>query len=155
GLVLASLTALALWQARRSPYLLMGWLWFLGTLVPVMGVLAQVRWQASADRFTYIPLMGLNIAAAWGIARAMESQRVGRPAVAATAAAVLSVLALATWVQIGYWHDSITTYRRTLAVSTGHYMAHSYLGIELEREGRVSEARRQFERFVELNPDPV
>jgi tetratricopeptide (TPR) repeat protein len=155
GIVLVSLTALLLAQARRRPYLLVGWLWFLGTLLPVMGILAQVRWQSRADRFTYIPLMGLNILAAWGFAQLVQSRRIGRLGVGVTTAAVLSALAFVTWVQIGYWHDSITTYRRTLAVTSDHYMAHGYLAIVLERDGQLTEARRQFERFVELNPDPV
>jgi tetratricopeptide (TPR) repeat protein len=153
GLVLLSLTTLALWQARRRPYLLVGWLWFVGTLVPVMGIAAQVRWQSRADRFTYIPLIGLNIVAAWGLAQLIQARGIRRPAVGWTAAGVLTALAALTWVQIGYWVDSITQYQRTVAVTSGHYVAHAFLAELLERDGRLTEARRQFEQSLASNPN--
>ncbi len=110
------LTGLAAWQARRRPYLLVGWLWFVGSLVPVIG-LAQGGTQAYADRFTYWPHVGLLVAAVWGLAALLRYCRV--PAVISGLAGVLalSCLGAATWVQIGYWHDVGTLWERDLAVT--------------------------------------
>src|SRR5262249_18717812 len=104
GLFLAVLTALVLGPGRRWPYLAVGWLWSLGTLVPVLG-LVQVGGQALADRYTYVPLIGLFMALVWGAAD-LAAWRLPRPYLAAAAAAVLVACAVQTATQVGYWRSS-------------------------------------------------
>lgn len=122
----------------RRPYLLMGWFWYLGTLVPVIG-LVQVGSQSHADRYTYIPLIGISIMLAWGLeefAKSSQGVRRGRPTVLAgiAIAACAAWLAL-TWQQIGYWQNSETLFRHVLAVSTGNYVAHNNYGLVLKNRG--------------------
>jgi tetratricopeptide (TPR) repeat protein len=144
ALFLGSVTALTVWQARRLPFLVVGWLWYLGTLVPVIGII-QAGWQARADRFSYVPLIGVYIAVAWGIGYATRSWRYQKQVTAWGTATVLVALAAVTVVQIGYWRNSIVSYKRTVDVTTGHYIAHTYLAQLLERDGRLDEAKTQFE----------
>jgi tetratricopeptide (TPR) repeat protein len=152
GVLLASLTAFAIWQARRCPYFIVGWLWYLGTLVPVIGII-QVGTQSRADRYTYVPQIGLFLAGVWGLAHATRSWRFQRPVLAVAAGGVLAALTAVTWVQIGYWRDSITLFKRTLQVTTGHYEAHAILALQLERDARFNEARWHYEQALALHPD--
>lgn len=115
---------------RRRPYLLVGWLWFLGTLVPVIGFV-QSGYQSMADRFTYLPCIGLFIVIAWGLADLVQSPR-GRPFLAASAAASLAGCVILTSLQIRYWHDSITLFRHALTVTADNYVACACLGQALE-----------------------
>jgi tetratricopeptide (TPR) repeat protein len=145
--LLLGLTGLAVWQAGRRPYLLVGWLWYLGMLVPVIG-LVQVGIQARADRYTYLPSVGLFLAAVWGAAKLLQR----RPAVAA-AAAVLVLCAGATWVQLGYWADNESLWRHTLTVTgPGNPHALQNLGIALLDERRPAEALPYLEAGVRLDP---
>jgi tetratricopeptide (TPR) repeat protein len=152
GLLLAGLTVLLVRQGRCRPYLTVGWLWYLGTLVPVIG-LVQVATQALADRYTYVPLIGLFLIMAWGIPDLAGGWRYAPAVVAVPAIAVVAVYLVATWVQVGYWRDSITLWRHTLAVTTDNYVAHSNLGVALRREGRMEEAMRHFAEALRLRPD--
>ncbi len=151
---LAALTAVAVWQARRWPYLLVGWLWYLGTLVPVIGIV-QVGWQSRSDRFVYIPFIGLYLVLVWGIARATQAWRFHRLLVGLPFAGALAALAVTTWVQTGYWHDTITLYKRTVKVAPSHYAAHVILSEQLEQEGRMDEAGRQLEQALQWFPSPA
>jgi tetratricopeptide (TPR) repeat protein len=127
-LVLLALSVVALWQIRRRPYLLVGWLWFLGTLVPVIG-LVQVGGQAMADRYTYIPLIGLFIAAVWTAAEALAARPQRQHLLALlAAAAVLVPCAAATWMQIGAWHDSVALFGHAFAVNPDNAWAEARLG---------------------------
>jgi tetratricopeptide (TPR) repeat protein len=137
---------IAAWRLRPSrPALLFGWLWFLVTLVPVMG-LVQVGEQAMADRFTYVPLIGIFVALAWLAPAAAPSL------VTATAAAVLLLLALQTRIQVRYWRSAATLFEHALAVEERNPVAHMNLGFELLRAGDVDAAIRHFERALELRP---
>jgi hypothetical protein len=148
ALLLILLTVFALWRVRREPWLLTGWLWFLGTLVPVIG-LVQVGRQAMADRYTYIPSIGLFLALVWGAAELGKKHR----AVLAMAAVVL-ILALAavTRVQIGYWSDSVTLYRHALAVTSDNYLAHLGLAKALAGEKDWTGAAEQYQAALALRP---
>jgi hypothetical protein len=136
---LLSVTALALWQARRRPWLLVGWLWFVGMLVPVIG-LAQGGAQARADRFSYWPHVGLFVAVAWGLGGLAERARLPCAARAAAGALALGALGALTWVQVGYWRNSVTLWEHALAVTADNDRAHQYLAIAYRREGRLEEA---------------
>jgi protein O-mannosyl-transferase len=151
ALLLIAITALAVRRARREPWLLTGWLWFLGTLVPVIG-LVQVGRQAMADRYLYIPSIGLFLAVVWSVA---ELGRRHRAVLATAAGAVLLALAVMTRVQIGYWSDSATLFRHALAATGDNYLAHIGLGKALmgERdcEGAAEQFRAALARYPRLN----
>jgi hypothetical protein len=127
GLGLAALSCLAFWQSRRHPYLLVGWLWYLGTLVPVIG-LVQVGRQAMADRYTYVPFIGVFIAVVWGLAALAARCRAPRFVLPVGAGVALSALAVCTWVQVGYWRDSIFLYEHTLEVTRSNPVIQNNLG---------------------------
>jgi tetratricopeptide (TPR) repeat protein len=146
--LLAALTALAVWKARRAPWLLVGWLWFLGTLVPVIG-LVQVGRQAMADRYTYIPSIGLFVAIVWGIA-ALARER--RAILSMAAAAAILALAAGTWMQAGYWRDSVALYRHALAVTRGNYVAHVGLAKALTAKRDWTGAAEQYRAALALRP---
>jgi Flp pilus assembly protein TadD len=152
GAVLASATALAVWQARRRPYLLVGWLWFLGTLVPVIGIV-QVGAQAMADRYTYIPLLGIFLAIAWGAGEVAERWPGARPALAATGAGVVAALAAAAYVQAGTWRDARSLYSHAIAVTRRNFVAWNNLGMDHLRRRELPEARASFEQAIRAKPD--
>jgi tetratricopeptide (TPR) repeat protein len=144
-------TALAVWQRRQRPYLLAGWLWYVGTLVPVAG-LVQVGGQAYADRYTYFPLIGIALAVVWWASEL--SSRVGtRPVVAIGCAAVIG-LAAVSWRQATYWLDDRLLWSRTVEVTGPNGMAVVNLGISLEKGRRdLAGAARQYARAVEILPN--
>jgi tetratricopeptide (TPR) repeat protein len=151
GAVLA-ITLLCAWQARRRPWLLVGWLWFVGTIVPVLG-LAQAGEQAWADRFTYWPHIGLLVAVVWGLGEIAVRWRV-HAAVSGTAAAlVLGCLAALTWVQVGTWHDTVTLWEHALAVTQNNYRAHLALGNYYEEQRQLDRAVAHFAECVRIHPN--
>ncbi|HEY6000288.1 MAG TPA: tetratricopeptide repeat protein [bacterium] len=153
ALLLAGVTAAAARRLRDAPWMATGWGWYLVTLLPVIGIV-QVGNQARADRYTYLPLTGVFLAVAWGCGGVARRFRRGR-AVAAAACALLAAWAAASWAQIGYWHDGVTLFTRSLAVTRDNGDARYQLGQALLRQGRFPEALAQLTRSVELNPaDP-
>jgi tetratricopeptide (TPR) repeat protein len=148
-LLLALLTGLALWQARRKPYLLAGWLWFVIGMVPAIG-LRQSGWQSMADRFTYLPSIGLAIAVVWGMAELLDGHK--RLAAALTVS-VAAVLAVASWRHLPVWHDSVTVFRQTVAVTGANPAAQHYLASALDDQGRFDEAFAHHAEAVRLKPD--
>ena len=157
GALLLVLTLLAA-AARRRPQLLVGWLWFLGTLVPVLGFV-QVGTQAMADRYTYVPLIGLYVAFAWSCADAVRAcrRRSRRAAVALVAAIVLLVAAAGGRAanQAGMWRDSVTLYRRSLEVEPRSALFHANLGNRLLALGDRAGAHQHYEEALRLQPDSL
>ena len=147
----AALSALALWRFRQAPWWLVGWLWFLGTLVPVLG-LVQVGSQAHADRYTYVPHIGLFVALAGGLAQLGARARIPRQVGFSAAVIALGVLTWRTQAQVGVWRDEETLFRHALAVRPSSALAHDHLAQELQRQGRHDEALAHFRRFAELEP---
>ncbi len=150
-LALAGLTVAALASARRIPALAVGWLWYIGTLVPVIGLI-QVGAQAMADRYTYLPLIGLFVAVAWGLAEMAGKGRARRLAAVLAAGSALAVLAAASSVQIGYWRDDTTLLRRTLKVTRDNWVADYILGAVLVRQGRLDEGIAAYREAVRIKP---
>ncbi len=149
-------SALALRGRARAPAVLVGWLWFLGTLVPVIG-LVQVGLQAWADRYTYLPSIGLSIAIVWGALALVplvdRQRRVLVPAaLVALAALALAALALASWRQLGTWRDSASVFARALAVTEGNFLAHVNLGQALQAQGKLDQAAEHFLAALQLRP---
>jgi tetratricopeptide (TPR) repeat protein len=151
GLLLAVLTALVLGPGRRWPYLAVGWLWYLGTLVPVVG-LVQVGGQAMADRYTYVPLVGLFLLLTWGAADLAAAWRVPPPYLAGTAALVLSACVALTWVQVGYWSSYESLWKHAIAVTEKNVMAHCHLAECYAERARPDDARREYARAVAVDP---
>ena len=139
----------------RRRYLLAGWLWFLGTLVPVIGVV-QVGNQAMADRYTYIPFIGLFVAITWGAAELAESAKLSPTIKIAAAACVALTLASITYRQTGYWRDSLRLWKHALEVTENNFVAEDEYGGALTQLGRFDEAYPHFVRAAQLQPaDPV
>ena len=137
---------------RRSPWLLMGWLWFVGTLVPVIG-LVQVGDQSIADRYTYLPSLGMLILVVWSayeLTRRLPHQFAALSV--AGGAAMVCCMGL-TWEQLGYWQNTETLFRHALAVTENNQVAHKGLGNSLLKEGRTDEAIREFQEAIRLKPD--
>jgi tetratricopeptide (TPR) repeat protein len=152
--VLGTISWLA-WQTRRQcPYLPVGWLWFLGTLVPVIG-LVQVGSAAMADRYTYFPVVGLFIAVAFGTRDLMRRFRFPKMAAVAVAALALAACLVLTENQLRYWHDSESLFAHTLAATTDNVTAYIDYGVALEQEGLSAEALAQYREAARLDPDNV
>jgi tetratricopeptide (TPR) repeat protein len=152
ALLLASLTAVAIREARRRPWLVTGWLWYAGTLVPVIG-LVQVGSQAMADRYTYVPLVGVFVAVSWEAASLVRAHPGLRPAAAALGVLMVVALLWLTGAQVARWRDNRTLFSHALAVTSGNFQAHSGLGIALSMEGRKEEAIDHYREALRLRPE--
>jgi Flp pilus assembly protein TadD len=152
ALLLGAITVAVIWAGARRPYLPVGWLWYLGTLVPVIG-LVQVATQALADRYTYIPLIGIFLLLVWGVAEI--AGRWQREPIAAVIAMVLLLLCgLLTWAQTHYWSNSRALWAHTLEVTgDGNVMAHNGLGIALLKDGDLDAAEAEFRAALRGKPD--
>ncbi len=150
GLIAAISVAAIVWR-RRFPYLLVGWLWFLGMLVPVIG-LVQVGDQSRADRYMYLPLIGPALALAWGIADFARTSARRRLCGAASAVA-LAALTVAAWRQADFWHDSEALWTRALSCTSGNWMALNNLGTLCMNTNRTDQAVVYFEAALEVRPN--
>jgi Tfp pilus assembly protein PilF len=154
GLLLLALTLLALRAWPRRGYLAVGWLWFLGVLVPMIG-LVQVGSQALADRYMYLPLTGLAIALAWGVSDAVGRHARRRTAAACVALLVVGALAWTTRLQLRHWRDSVSLFEHALAVTEGNAVAHTQLGAAYSERGQIGLSIRHYWEAVRLRPDDV
>jgi tetratricopeptide (TPR) repeat protein len=155
GLFLICVTVLMLWSLRRRPYLGVGWLWYLGMLFPFTGLMQGGLWPAMADRWTYVPLIGLFILIAWGGPELLAKLRFRRIGLAMLALALLSILMKTTWLQVRYWSDSMTLFEHALNVTTGNYVAHNNLAICLAAQGKTSEAMSHYLEALNIKSDCV
>lgn len=151
---LGAVTALAAIRWGRQRYLLVGWLWFLGTLVPMIG-LVQVGSQARADRYAYLSFIGLFIMVCWGVADWAERRHLPRIWLPAASVLVLLALTVATYRQIGYWNDNVTLWSHTLQFTSSNYLAEDNLGGALTEAGQFDEAMKHYRAALAINPsDP-
>jgi len=130
----------------------MGWLWYLGTLVPVIG-LVQVGLQAMADRYTYVPLTGIFVMIAWGIPELLQKLPHREKVMAAAGVAVVAVLSTLTYMQTAQWKDDVTLFRHAVEVTTDNYWAHYNLGLTLAKRGELDRALDHFKETVRVKPD--
>jgi protein O-mannosyl-transferase len=151
-LILLGISGLAIYSAKKAPFLLMGWLWYLGTLVPVSG-LVQVGRQAMADRYTYLPAIGIGIMLAWGIPYLLSSEKMRRIILIPAAAIVLAALSILTWQQCGYWKNSVELFNLALHVTNNNYLAHTNLGVALAAEGKNEAAVDNYNAAIRINPN--
>ncbi len=148
--VLTMVSALVIIARKRAPYLLLGWFWFVGTLVPMIGLI-QVGVQARADRYMYVSLIGILVAAIWGGADLLARNKVSPALSASVCAVVLLILSIEIFQQIEYWRDSETLWNYTLAVTGQNFMAEDNLAQELANQGRTKEALVHFHNVLKLH----
>jgi protein O-mannosyl-transferase len=149
--VLAAITCLTFAARKRRPWLAAGWGWYLLTLLPTIGIV-QVGMQAMADRYMYVPMIGLLMAAAWQAGEIWDSSRRGAPALAAVAAIVVVLCAAQTWRQTHAWKDGFTLFTHAVKVTKDNFVAHDNLGVELDRLGRFDEALAEYRETLRIKP---
>jgi len=153
-LVLLTISLGVYWTIQRFPYLGMGWLWYLGTLFPVSGFV-QAGGQSMADRFAYVPLIGLFIALVWGSTEWLDRSQVGKKWRIAASAFLLTALLMNTRLQLGYWQDSTILFGHSIRVTEDNFLAHHGLGTALLEDGRLDEALAHFSVALHIKPsDP-
>ena len=152
GLLLVWACVLVIRYARSRPYLLVGWLWYLGTLVPVIG-LVQVGSQAMADRYTYVPLIGLFIMMAMGIPDLLAGWRYRRIVLGISGGLLLLIFMIVTWRQAGHWYNSITLFEHALDVTANNSIIHNSLGFVLAEKGKDEEASAHYTEALRFKPN--
>jgi Flp pilus assembly protein TadD len=152
-LILICATFLVIWARDRAPYLVIGWLWYLGTLVPVIGLFQQGLWPAFADRFAYTPLIGLFLIAAWGSHDLVVRWHLSKGFVGIVGAAVLIALGTITWVHVGRWKNSHALFEYAVQVTKDNHLAHYNLGVALQREGKTEKAIFHLQKALQIMPD--
>jgi len=154
-LLLVCVSVMAIRSVKRAPYFIIGWLWFLGTLVPVLGLVQTGLWPAMADRFAYVPLIGLFVVFAWGVPQICQSWRHRTIWISASAVFLLLILTTVTWKQLGYWKTSMTLFEHNLRFTSNNNVAHNNLGVALDEQGRTEEAIELFSQVLAIKPDYV
>lgn len=150
--VLGCITFLTIRYRKRFPWIFVGWFWFIGTLVPVIG-LVQVGVQAMADRYTYVPLVGLFVILSWGAVQLMKNWRYQKIILSVASAVLCFMLITSARAQVSHWKNSITLFERALRVTADNYVIHNNLGFELAMLGRVDEAIRHYRAALRINPE--
>jgi tetratricopeptide (TPR) repeat protein len=151
--LLLVITALVVWRLRRSPFLATGWFWFLGMLVPVIGFV-QVGRQAMADRYTYLPSIGLFLVVTWGISELLGTEsRIRRTALTGAALVVVGALSIAAHAQAATWKDSLTLFQHALKVTRDNYLAHLNVAVALSHQGDQEGALRHYREVLRLQPN--
>jgi Tfp pilus assembly protein PilF len=151
--LLLVLTAIAIREAGKRPYLIVGWFWFLGTLVPVIGLVQVGVGFAMADRYHYVPSIGLFVAIVFGLADLASAWRIGRITLTAACAIVLLTLGSLTGIQIRYWRDSMTLFERALSVTSNNMLIQNQIGTVLNRQEKHAEAVLHFDEALRIKPD--
>jgi hypothetical protein len=149
--LLIVITLVVIWRAKKFPYLATGWLWYVGTLVPVIGIV-QLGGQAMADRFTYIPLIGLFIMVAWGVPDLLIKWKHRKEILLTSYVLTILSLSIITWTQVGYWRNNITLYDHTLKVTDNNFFIYTNRGVAYNSLGNYSQAIDDFSRAIEINP---
>jgi protein O-mannosyl-transferase len=151
--LLIVITYLAIRALKRFPYLIVGWLWYLGTLVPAIGLI-QVGLQSRADRYTYVPLIGIFIMIAWGVPEILGHGRHRRFALSAASSGIILALAVATYVQVGFWRNSIILYEHAIDVTSANSWAENNLGYVLYLKGKTADAIIHYKKAISID-DPA
>jgi tetratricopeptide (TPR) repeat protein len=152
GCVLTAVSAFIFRGWRKKPYLVTGWLWYLGTLVPVIGLKQVGLWPAMADRFAYVPLIGIFIMIAWGSPHLVARLRYRGIFLTLAAGTVLSIFMILTWIQLHHWKNSSALFQHALRVTSHNYLAYNNLGNVLVRQGKTEEAIGHYARALQIRP---
>jgi cytochrome c-type biogenesis protein CcmH/NrfG len=149
---LVCISATAVRFSMRFPFLLVGWLWYLGTLIPQLGFVQAGIWPALADRWAYVPLIGIFVMIAWGVPEPGAKRWFSRTGVAAIAGILLTILSLMTWSQAGYWRNNITLYQHAVEVTKGNDVAHNNMGAAFFYAGKLDKAIYHFVEALKILP---
>jgi len=156
GMALVGITIISIRLIRKAPYFAVGWFWYLGTLVPVIGIV-QVGGQAMADRYTYIPLIGIFIIVAWGVPELLKEWPYRKNVLKASAGILILTLMPITWIQVSHWKSSITVFKHAIKVTDKKYpgfsVVHNNLGVALVAEGKNEEAISHYKMAIKIKPD--
>lgn len=153
GVVLLFITSLAVRLSVRKPYLVTGWLWYLGILFPAIGLTQAGLWPAMADRWAYVPLIGIFIILAWGIPDLLFKCPHREKILIAITAIILPTIIIDSWIQTGYWRNSITLFEHAFKVNSNNPVAHVKLGEVYANQGLVGEAIRHYTDALRIDPD--
>ncbi|MEI6608491.1 MAG: tetratricopeptide repeat protein [Deltaproteobacteria bacterium] len=149
-ILLVAISAFAIFYIKKAAFIFVGWFWYLGTLVPVIGFI-QVGRQAMADRYTYFPSIGITVILACGIIHLWPEEKL-RKVIIIPAAIIIAALTFLTWQQCGYWENSSTLFNHTLQVTKNNYLAHTNLGVALLAEGKTQEAISHYRAALQIKP---
>jgi tetratricopeptide (TPR) repeat protein len=152
GIIITLITLTVLYYIKKLPFLFAGWFIYLGTLVPVIG-LVQVGSQAMADRYTYMPSIGIAFMLAWGFPYLISKDNIRKKILFPAGFAILIFLSVLTWRQCGYWKNSITLWNHALQTTKDNYVAHRHLAAALTEEGKLNEAIYHYNNAIHLKPD--
>jgi len=156
GLALVGITAIVIKFIRKAPYLAVGWFWYLGTLVPVIGIV-QAGVQAMADRYAYVPLIGIFIIAAWGVPELISKWRYKEKVLSISVGIIIFTLLITTWEQVSHWKNSITIFKHAIRVTDKKYPGfakiHTNLGLSLFAEHKNEEAISHYKMAIKIKPD--
>ena len=151
GIFLTFITATAVYYIKKAPFLFVGWFWYLGTFIPLIG-LVQAGGHSITDRHTYLPSIGIALALAWGVPWTIQSKSIRKLILLPAALILLTIFALFTWQQCGYWKDSIHLYSRTLQVTEHNDRIHANLGLIFLEKSKISQAIYHYDRAIGIAP---
>jgi hypothetical protein len=151
-LLLICLTIFVLLKIKTAPFGGVGWFWYLGTLVPVLGLVQAGFWPAMADRFIYIPAIGIFIIIAWGASRRVNLGYQGKTVLSAAAVVIFILLMTLTWAQVGIWRNSTSLFQHAIKVTENNYMVHNNLGNIYFNQGLLDEAVKHYSESLRINP---
>jgi len=149
--ILLAITVWAIYTIKTLPFIFVGWFWYLGTLIPVIGLM-QVGNQAMADRYTYLPSIGLVVMIVWGGLYLLKSDKAQKMFLLPAGLVILLILSGLTWRQAGYWKSSVELFSHALKVQSDNYLAHVSLGVALAEEGRSQDSIKHYQTAIEINP---
>ena len=151
AIVLLSITVCGFLYAKKSPYLIVGWFWYLGTLMPVIGII-QVGDQLMADRYTYIPLIGIFLIVVWGFTDFVAKWRYKKVFLGGSSAIIFALLIISTWLQIGFWKNNEALFSHAVTVTENNYLAHGILGSVFIAKGDVNVGIKEYYEAIRINP---
>ncbi len=152
GLLLMIISVFVFRMLRSKPYLSVGWLWYIGTLVPVIGIV-QVGSQAMADRYTYVPLIGLFIIVAWGVDDLVQGWRFRTISISVVSAVIITIFMITSWLQVGYWFNSVTLFDHAIHVTGCNSTAQLNLGEALAEQNKIDDAIKHYNEAIRIKPD--
>jgi len=157
GIALLVITTISIKLIRKAPYFVVGWFWYLGTLIPVIGFIPIGGWHLIADRYAYLPLIGIFVIIAWGVPELLKEWHYRKNVLTASAGILILTLMLVTWIQVSHWKSSITVFKHAIKVTDKKYpnfsVVHNNLGVALSADGKNEEAISHFKMAIELKPD--
>ena len=155
SLLIISISVAAIVMVKRLPYFFVGWLWFAITLLPVIGIIqvSLIMPYSMADRYHYLPSIGIAVILAWGIPFLIKREDTRKKILLPVSIAALSIMAVLTWQQCGYWRDNASLFSHALQVTKDNYFAHNSLGADLFKNGKLEEAMYHYNEAIRLNPN--